>query len=150
MEGSLLAGRSLARDLSGDHRWVELAAQDRCRLQKASGSREDERVVRRPAELAPPLAEQVDDVLGQVQVAALVVLRRTDVAVRDATADVDHRVGGVEAAPLEREQLASVSPSSLLAQPRRWPRSPSARRRVSSNAAECPFRYTSRLDWPFE
>src|SRR3954470_21686619 len=106
MKGAFLAGRADARDAGAPHRGVELV--DDLRRTEVAAPRpawEDEDVVAWVAELAPPAAEQLDDVAGEVDVAALVVLRRAEVAVGDASAHVRDRLAEVDVRPGEREQL---------------------------------------------
>src|SRR4051794_9334099 len=107
MKRALLAGRADARDTGPRHCGVELVDDlGGAEVAAARTAREDEDVVARVAELAPPAAEELDDVGREVDVAALVVLRRAEVAVGDAAADADHGAGEVCIGPGEREQLA--------------------------------------------
>ena len=112
MERPLLAGRADAIDLRPLHRRVELAAKHGRRVQVAARrlARKDERLVARLPELAPPGAERVDQVRGEVDVAALVVLRRRQMPVRVGAADADHGLDEVDVAPGERRQLTETHP----------------------------------------
>jgi len=78
MEGALLAGRTDARDVGAGQGRVELPSQDRRgdEVARARVAGKDERLVFGSSELAPPGSEEGDDVGGEVDVPALVVLGR--------------------------------------------------------------------------
>src|SRR5213078_3338408 len=68
-------------------------------------TREHECLVAGTAELAPPHAEQLDWIRGEVDVALLMILRRGQVAVRVRASDTDHRFDEIEVAPRQGGQL---------------------------------------------
>ncbi len=69
-------------------------------------ARENERLVSWSAEVAPPGSEEGDEVGGEVDVAAFVVLGRAQVTVGDRAPHPGDRLGEVDVRPGEGEQLA--------------------------------------------
>ncbi len=71
---------------------------------------EHERRLGRAARDGVPLSEHVGDVLGQMNLALLVVLRCRTMPVGDGVADVDDAAEELDVRPGEREQLPLAHP----------------------------------------
>src|SRR6266508_1533520 len=112
MEGALLSGRPLALDACALHRRVEhLPRQNPMRHVAATPlAREHELVLLAAAALPPPLAEQLDEVLGQADRAPLAILRLAQSAGRVALADVNLILGEIDIAPGQRDELPFAHP----------------------------------------
>jgi hypothetical protein len=103
MERAALARRPDARDPCAHHRWVELAFQDRPihQIAVAAVTGKHELGVPRATQLAPPGAEHVDRLGGQVDIAPLVALRLVDEPVRPRSSHAGDRADEIDVPPRE-------------------------------------------------